>query len=1081
MGRSIAVTAAAGDEGVPPRRRARRVALVLLLLLGTMAVLLWFARKPIATHYVDRLFAERGVRASYRIADLGFGRQRLTNVVIGDPAAPDLVADWLELRTAYSIAGVRIAGVRAGQVRLRGRLLNGRVSLGSIDRLLPATTGPATPFALPAIDVRVADGRMRLETPAGVLGLKLSGTGRLDDGFDGRLAIAADRLMARGCAGERVLAVGTITVRRSAPSLSGPLRIGALRCSGVSIHGVAANLRAALVPQLSGGRGSVRLAVRQIADGVAMIRDVGGAIDFAGTPSAVTGGLALTSGAGTVADGAIERMNLSGRYRLANGGADVIGQVAGDGVSLGRQLHASLAARQSAADGTPLGPVWRQLLLAAARAGDRFAADATLGVRIAGGGGALAVRRMAIFADSGARASLDGGRGILMALPNGRPLIDGTLTVAGGGLPQLAAVLRQQPGSPLSGIATIAPYRAGNAALALGPVRFATAPGGAIRWVGLAALSGPFGNGRIDDLRLPLDLRWDGSGGIVLNPACTPLALARLQLSSLVLGATRTTLCPIGGALLSTSGRGLRGGVTTGPIALTGGIGASPLALAARAVRVELTTGTAQIAGLRTRIGAPERQTRLDFQRLDARRARGGFAGTFAGGSGQIADVPLLIGQASAPWRYAGGVLTLAAGRLQLTDAAADPRFKPLISSDVALRLADNVITARASLLDQAKHHGVGSVAITHDLGRGSGRADLSIPGITFTEAFTPDDLTRLTYGVIADVRGTVSGEGAIRWSPGGVTSTGTFRTAGTDLAAAFGPVTGLATTIAFTDLLNLQSAPNQVATIGSLNPGVPVTGGTIRYRTLPDARIQVEDGSWPFAGGTLTLAPTLLDFGATGTERRMTFTVAGVDARQFVQQFGFSNLNATGTFDGRLPMIFDATGGRIEGGQLAARRGGGSIAYVGEITQRDLGYWGNFAFQMLKSLDYRQLGIVMNGPLSGEMVTEVSFAGLSQGVGTRRNFLFDRLQRLPIVFNVRIQAPFRQLIDSAQSFYDPSRLVQRNLQALIAEQNRLAGQPAPSTTTPGQPVPPATPPGQGPAPAPPPTPVQPPASEHRP
>lgn len=175
-----------------------------------------------------------------------------------------------------------------------------------------------------------------------------------------------------------------------------------------------------------------------------------------------------------------------------------------------------------------------------------------------------------------------------------------------------------------------------------------------------------------------------------------------------------------------------------------------------------------------------------------------------------------------------------------------------------------------------------------------------------------------------------------------------------------------------------------------------------------------------------------------------MTFRVAGMQADEFLQQFDFKNLNATGVFDGSLPMVFDSTGGRIEHGELIVRPGGGTVAYVGEVTQKDVGFWGNFAFQALKSLRYRSLEIVMNGPLAGEMITEVRFAGIGQGAGAKRNFLFDRLQKLPLVFNVKITAPFRQLIDSAQSFYDPRRLIARNLPALLEEQSKRAPPPAP-------------------------------------
>jgi hypothetical protein len=99
-------------------------------------------------------------------------------------------------------------------------------------------------------------------------------------------------------------------------------------------------------------------------------------------------------------------------------------------------------------------------------------------------------------------------------------------------------------------------------------------------------------------------------------------------------------------------------------------------------------------------------------------------------------------------------------------------------------------------------------------------------------------------------------------------------------------------------------------------------------------------------------------------------------------------------------------------------------------------------AFQALKSLRYRNLDIVMNGALAGEMITEVRFAGVSQGAGAKSNFLIRRLQKLPFVFNIRIRAPFRGLLDSVASFYDPKRLIARNLPALLEEQNKRADPP---------------------------------------
>ena len=81
-------------------------------------------------------------------------------------------------------------------------------------------------------------------------------------------------------------------------------------------------------------------------------------------------------------------------------------------------------------------------------------------------------------------------------------------------------------------------------------------------------------------------------------------------------------------------------------------------------------------------------------------------------------------------------------------------------------------------------------------------------------------------------------------------------------------------------------------------------------------------------------------------------------------------------------------------------------------------------------------------------MVTEVRFAGVRQGEGAKTNFILRRLQRLPIAFNIRIRAPFRGLLDATASFYDPKRLIERNLPELIEKQNK-SFQPSASETVP--------------------------------
>jgi hypothetical protein len=150
--------------------------------------------------------------------------------------------------------------------------------------------------------------------------------------------------------------------------------------------------------------------------------------------------------------------------------------------------------------------------------------------------------------------------------------------------------------------------------------------------------------------------------------------------------------------------------------------------------------------------------------------------------------------------------------------------------------------------------------------------------------------------------------------------------------------------------------------------------------------------------------------------------------------------------------MQFDQSGGRVVGGRLVARPGGGTLSYVGELTQQDLGVYGALAFDALKSLRYSRLEISLDGALAGEFLTRIDMDGIARDLeGTRQpsggiagmvvGRVLNQASRIPFHFNIRVQGPFRALVATARSFEDPGDLIRAALPRL------LEAEPAPEPT----------------------------------
>lgn len=1012
--------AAQGDRSLPRALRwLARGVLGLLLVLAAIVAVLWWQRERLVGNYLDDLLAQQGVSATYRIEHVGPDRQVLRDVVVGDPAAPDLVIDRAEVRLVTRVGLPQVDRVTLSGLRLWGRVVDGKASFGALDPLI--FTGSKEPFALPDLDLRLRDARALIEGDHGPVALRLDGGGYLPDGFAAQVAAVAPELRLAGCEARGATLYGRVETANRRPGFAGPVRFASLSCpdAGVAVGAGRAALDIIADADLAGGRGEFDLTTRRAAlpgvqagvlagRGTATYR--GGDVDSRFTVqgrAVATGGVHLA------------QADFAGTLRTANRFAqlELNGEAGGSGLRLGPALDRRLASAAAAADGTLARPLIERLRGQLARA-------------LRGGGalrGQVALRRepgRTTLTMPQARVTGADGEPLVQVsrlqaslAAAGRPVVRGNFLTSGPGLPRISGRMERQGNGTLDLRLAMAPYAAADASLALPHLTLRQTASGALSFAGEVRASGALPGGFVRDLEVPVTGTVSSAGAVSLGTQCTPVRFAALGFAGLAVDGQKLTLCPPRGRpILAWDARGLRVAAGVPAVHLAGKLGATPMRLTTGAV--DLAYPGAMVAhDVDLTLGA----ARIGMAAFDGTLGQT-ISGRFAGGTARLGEVPLLAGDASGQLTYADGVLRLAEAAFTLSDRAPNPRFNPLRSDDARLVLADGRLTGAFLLRHPESGAQVVQVDLAHDLASGIGHADLDVAGLSFRQGFQPADLTVLLYGPVSNVRGTVTGSGVVNWSAAGVTSsTGSFTSEGLDLAAAFGPVKGARGTITFSDLIGLTTAPGQRIHVAAINPGIEVLDGELGVSLTNATLLRLEDATWPFLGGTIRMRPVAINIG-TAEVRRYEIEITGLEAQRFLDHMNLSNIAATGTFDGTLPIVFDGEGnGRLEGGHLLSRPPGGRLSYVGELTYEDLSPIANYAFDALRDMEWQSMAIDMNGPLTGELVTSVRFDGVRQGPAAERNFITRRLARLPIRFVVNVRAPFYSLVGSLRSLYDPS------------------------------------------------------------
>ncbi len=968
----------------------------------------WAERRPIAKSMIDKEFAKRGVQASYRIREVGTKRQRIENIRIGDPASPDLIIDWAEINTSVGWTSATIKDVRLGGVRLLGKVTDGAVHFGAVDKLLPEPTGE--PFKFPDIDLSLENASIGLSTEFGEVGLNVSGVGNPSSSLAAKVAGTSPLIVAAGCHVTRPKLFGNLNLVSGNAQFSGELAMLEGKCSSNRITRLNMIINGHMNDRFDVWGGNATFSDAQFAGTGLTANGLAGSFDFDGNTEQTKGGFNFKTGRVAMPQMTLGGLAVRGSYGAGFGKAaglslESTGKLAASSIIPDGHMIAHYA--QFDASGTPIGPIAGALATAIKGLSKGGDANARYTFGQDKNKGFVTLSGLAAQSKSGAFFTFDGKQPVRLTWPKLRTTFLGTGTLAGGGFPKSRFSFDGK-----AGIAVISPMSAGGTRLALNPVHYQLAAAG-LKLDTVATLDGSIGGGHVSGLQIPLAF---GPGVSPLS-GCHNLAFGSFALSGFQLNKGAIDLCLTKGEALITAPE------------LNGTMGSTPVRLTGKSARIGFAQTDFTVDQLHVLLGKSGNASQLDMGSFSGRYQNGVATGHYAQGRGKLAAVALVLSDASGEWRLRDGVFDTRAKAI-ISDSQSTVRFHPLATNDLSLHFAGDRITASGILRTPDEGIEVAKTDIVHYLKSGVGGANLDTPSLTFGPDFQPEKITNVTKGVVEYLAGTISGKGRIDWTENGVTSSGDYRTESMDMAAAFGPVTGLKAEVHFTDLLGMVTAPDQKVQIFALNPGIAVLDGTIHYSLLPGLKAQIYGGRWPFLGGALLLEPTILDLN-TAAVRHLTFKVEQMDMARFIAAMDFRNIAATGIYDGTLPMIFDKDGGKIAGGKLTAR-GGGTLAYVGEISNENLGPMGRFAFDALKSIKYNRLGIDLNGAVDGDVITKISFAGINQAPieGIRAKFPLPvkvvGLSNFPFIFNVTITAKFRELFDMTRTIADPSLLIER-------------------------------------------------------
>lgn len=357
-------------------------------------------------------------------------------------------------------------------------------------------------------------------------------------------------------------------------------------------------------------------------------------------------------------------------------------------------------------------------------------------------------------------------------------------------------------------------------------------------------------------------------------------------------------------------------------------------------------------------------------------------------------------------------------------DRIAHAAPRPLIAP---LNLTSNaIVDAGIVQFDTRLREGTGNLVIDisgrHDIARdqGSGTVEL-FPLLFLEDGLQPGRLLPYFAPRLGVTTGTVSLTGPIAWSDAGVTSDLLLTVE--DFSTAFDAVTvaGVNAAITIDRLMPPSTPPSQLVGIAGVDLGLPLTNGLVSMRLDRNGKPLVERSQWQWAGGQVATSMSRAEI--AGDADLLVLEIDGIALDQLLELTPQgSNIEATGSLFGRIPVVFRGGAFVIVDGWLESSFEGGEINYSAEELAPGLLAGGEGVGLLLDALDnfqYSRLRVDLSGLPDGQ--TEMRFR-----IRGKNPDLYGGAE---VEFNMGITGQLEQILrQSYEAYYTVPEEVARRL-----------------------------------------------------